>query len=143
MTQAAEATRGLPVRTGVAAGQAPARERSILGHWNSAVTSYYVLTGATALLVAGLVTRRETTGDRRYDRVLRRMGRFLVAQTEPSVDRRLDPGVGQVQACAVDLGLVRLDGAVELLHLRFLADEVGNLSAEDFIEGDGRFLGEA
>jgi multiple antibiotic resistance protein len=41
-------------------------------------------TGATALLVAGLVIRRETTGDTRYDDVLRRLGRFLVAQTEPS-----------------------------------------------------------
>ena len=41
-------------------------------------------TGATALLVAGLVLRREATGDTRYDDVLRRLGRFLVAQTEPS-----------------------------------------------------------
>lgn len=41
-------------------------------------------TGATALLVAGLVIRREATGDTRYDDVLGRLGRFLVAQTEPS-----------------------------------------------------------
>jgi small neutral amino acid transporter SnatA (MarC family) len=41
-------------------------------------------TGATALLVAGLVLRRETTADTRYDDVLVRLGRFLVAQTEPS-----------------------------------------------------------
>jgi small neutral amino acid transporter SnatA (MarC family) len=41
-------------------------------------------TGATALLVAGLVLRRETTADTRYDDVLGRLGRFLVAQTEPS-----------------------------------------------------------
>jgi small neutral amino acid transporter SnatA (MarC family) len=41
-------------------------------------------TGATALLVAGLDIRREATGDRRYDPLLRRLGRFLVAQTEPS-----------------------------------------------------------
>jgi small neutral amino acid transporter SnatA (MarC family) len=41
-------------------------------------------TGATALLAAGLVIRRESTGDRRYDGVLRRFGRFMLAQTEPS-----------------------------------------------------------
>ena len=41
-------------------------------------------TGATALLVAGLVLRRETTADTRYDDVLGRLGRFLIAQTEPS-----------------------------------------------------------
>ena len=41
-------------------------------------------TGATALLVAGLTIRREATGDTRYDDVLRRLGRFLLAQTEPS-----------------------------------------------------------
>src|SRR5215211_5237152 len=41
-------------------------------------------TGATALLVAGLDIRREATGDSRYDAVLRRLGRFVLAQTEPS-----------------------------------------------------------
>jgi small neutral amino acid transporter SnatA (MarC family) len=43
-----------------------------------------VTTGATALLVAGLVIRRDATGDARYDDVLRRLGRFLLAQTEPT-----------------------------------------------------------
>ena len=43
-----------------------------------------IATGTTALLVAGLVIRREATGDARYDDVLGRLGRFLVAQTEPS-----------------------------------------------------------
>jgi small neutral amino acid transporter SnatA (MarC family) len=43
-----------------------------------------VTTGATALLVAGLVIRREATGDGRYDDVLGRLGRFLLAQAEPS-----------------------------------------------------------
>jgi small neutral amino acid transporter SnatA (MarC family) len=41
-------------------------------------------TGASALLAAGLTLRREVTGDRRYDALLRRLGRFLVVQTEPS-----------------------------------------------------------
>jgi small neutral amino acid transporter SnatA (MarC family) len=43
-----------------------------------------VTTGATALLAAGLVIRRDATGDDRYDDVLRELGRFLVAQTEQS-----------------------------------------------------------
>ncbi len=43
-----------------------------------------VTTGATALLAAGLVIRREATGDMRYDDVLGRLGRFMLAQTEPS-----------------------------------------------------------
>jgi small neutral amino acid transporter SnatA (MarC family) len=43
-----------------------------------------VTTGATALLAAGLTIRREATGDARYDDVLGELGRFLVAQTEPS-----------------------------------------------------------
>jgi small neutral amino acid transporter SnatA (MarC family) len=41
-------------------------------------------TGASALMAAGLVIRREATGDARHDEVLRGLGRFLVAQTEPS-----------------------------------------------------------
>ena len=41
-------------------------------------------TGATALLVAGLVERREATGDDRHDALLAELGRFLVAQTEAS-----------------------------------------------------------
>jgi small neutral amino acid transporter SnatA (MarC family) len=43
-----------------------------------------VTTGATALLTAGLVIRRDATGDTRYDHLLRQFGRFLLGQTEPS-----------------------------------------------------------
>jgi small neutral amino acid transporter SnatA (MarC family) len=43
-----------------------------------------VATGSTALLVAGLVIRREATGDTGYDAELRRLGRFLLVQTQPS-----------------------------------------------------------
>ena len=52
--------------------------------WAALAAPDRVTTGATALLAAGLVIRREATGDARYDEVLRRLGRFLVAQTEPS-----------------------------------------------------------
>lgn len=40
--------------------------------------------GAAALLTAGLAERRTHTGDTRNDDLLARLGRFLVAQTEPS-----------------------------------------------------------
>ncbi|HEX2563498.1 MAG TPA: hypothetical protein VHK25_06265, partial [Acidimicrobiales bacterium] len=43
-----------------------------------------VSSGATALLVAGLAERRADTDDGRHDELLRQLGRFLVAQTEPS-----------------------------------------------------------
>jgi hypothetical protein len=39
--------------------------------------------GANALLVAALVHRRRATGDERYDRLVRRVGRFLLAQQQP------------------------------------------------------------
>jgi small neutral amino acid transporter SnatA (MarC family) len=52
--------------------------------WAALASQGRVDTGATALLVAGLVIRREGTGDRRYDDVLGRLGRFVLAQTEPS-----------------------------------------------------------
>jgi small neutral amino acid transporter SnatA (MarC family) len=41
-------------------------------------------TGSTALLVAGLAGRRLVTNDPRYDAVMARLARFLVAQIEPS-----------------------------------------------------------
>ena len=52
--------------------------------WAAVALDDRVTTGATALLVAGLEIRREATGDRRYDDMLGRLGRFLLAQTEPS-----------------------------------------------------------
>jgi hypothetical protein len=51
--------------------------------WAAVEWEGQVDTGATALLVAGLVLRREATADTRYDDVLGRLGRFLVAQTKP------------------------------------------------------------
>jgi small neutral amino acid transporter SnatA (MarC family) len=52
--------------------------------WAALAAQAEVDTGATALLVAGLTIRREATGDTRYDAVMRRLGRFLLAQTQPS-----------------------------------------------------------
>jgi small neutral amino acid transporter SnatA (MarC family) len=52
--------------------------------WSAFSYNGRATTGATALLTAGLVIRREGTGDDRYDEELRRLGRFLIAQTEPS-----------------------------------------------------------
>jgi small neutral amino acid transporter SnatA (MarC family) len=52
--------------------------------WAALAAQPEVDTGATALLVAGLTIRREATGDKRYDAVMRRLGRFLLAQTQPS-----------------------------------------------------------
>jgi len=52
--------------------------------WAAVTTDGEIATGATALLVAGLDIRRKATGDARYDGVMRRLGRFLVAQVEPS-----------------------------------------------------------
>ncbi len=52
--------------------------------WTAFAGEGRVTTGATALLTAGLTIRREATGDSRYDRLLRRLGRFLIAQSEPS-----------------------------------------------------------
>lgn len=52
--------------------------------WAALAFQGQVNTGATALLIAGLSIRREATGDRHYDEVLHRLGRFVLAQTEPS-----------------------------------------------------------
>ncbi len=52
--------------------------------WAAFASQGRVTTGATALLAAGLTIRRETTGDTRHDGVLRRLGRFLLAQAQPS-----------------------------------------------------------
>ena len=64
--------------------------------WAALAYQGRVTTGATALLVAGLAIRREATGDTRYDNVLRRLGRFLLAQSEPSgaVLAEFDPARG-------------------------------------------------
>jgi small neutral amino acid transporter SnatA (MarC family) len=64
--------------------------------WAALIFDGRVATGSSALLAAGLAIRREATGDSRYDDVLRRLGRFLLAQTEPSgaVLAEYDPASG-------------------------------------------------
>src|SRR4051794_4752101 len=52
--------------------------------WAAVPTGGDIASGASALLLAGLDVRRQDTGDTRYDDVMRRLGRFLVAETEPS-----------------------------------------------------------
>jgi small neutral amino acid transporter SnatA (MarC family) len=52
--------------------------------WAAVTFDGTTITGSTALLAAGLDYRRAATGDTRYDRVMRRLGRFLVGQVEPS-----------------------------------------------------------
>jgi small neutral amino acid transporter SnatA (MarC family) len=68
--------------------------------WAAIAVRGRVVTGSTALLVAALDIRREVTGDTRYDDVLRRLGRFLVAQSEPSgaVLASYDPARGAPRA---------------------------------------------
>jgi small neutral amino acid transporter SnatA (MarC family) len=52
--------------------------------WAAVTAEGETATGATALLLAGLTIRREATGDPRYDAVMRRLGRFIAGQVEPS-----------------------------------------------------------
>ena len=52
--------------------------------WTAVRSGSDLPVGGTALLTAGLVERRILTGDETHDELLRRLGRFLVAQTEPS-----------------------------------------------------------
>ena len=54
------------------------------GDWAAVRAGDGAPTGATALLVAALATRREATGDARWDDEMVELGRFLVAMTEPS-----------------------------------------------------------
>lgn len=53
--------------------------------------------GSNALLVTALVMRRQATGDDRYDDLMRRVGRFLLAQQQPdgSMHGYWNPGTGQ------------------------------------------------
>jgi small neutral amino acid transporter SnatA (MarC family) len=65
--------------------------------WAALAFQGRVATGSTALLIAGLLVRREATGDTRHDDVLRRLGRFVLAQTERSgaVLASYDPARGR------------------------------------------------
>jgi small neutral amino acid transporter SnatA (MarC family) len=54
------------------------------GDWSAVTVNGTTITGTTALLAAGLDYRRAATGEHRYDELMRRLGRFLVGQVEPS-----------------------------------------------------------
>lgn len=74
-----------------------ARDHLIEGDgWAAMQTSAGVPAGATALLLAALVERREATGDTQYDTLAQQLGQFLVGQTEPSgaVLSHFDPSTG-------------------------------------------------
>ena len=65
--------------------------------WTAVSYGGQVPVGAVALLTAGLAERRMDTGDTRYDDLMHRLGRFLVAQTQDTgaVLARYDPGRGE------------------------------------------------
>jgi small neutral amino acid transporter SnatA (MarC family) len=69
--------------------------QNLLEHddWTALRDANRVPTGGTALLVAGLVERRLHTGDATEDELLKSLGRFLVAQTNPdgAVIAQYDP----------------------------------------------------
>jgi small neutral amino acid transporter SnatA (MarC family) len=52
--------------------------------WTALADNGRAPTGGAALLASGLVERRQLTGDTTNDDLLRRLGRFLAAMTEPS-----------------------------------------------------------
>ena len=115
--------------------------------WTALAENGRAPTGGAALLAAGLVERRELTGDTTDDDLLRRLGRFLVAQTdqtgaviaqystdrfEPDVESRSKYYTGEAY------------WAIARLHRLFpddgfgaVADRVGNYLAteRDDIEG--------
>jgi small neutral amino acid transporter SnatA (MarC family) len=80
------ASAGLPgAREAADRGVAWAQDRLIeRGDWAALSYQGQTSAGAAALLAAGLAERRTQTGDARYDDLLGQLGRFLVAQTEPS-----------------------------------------------------------
>ena len=52
--------------------------------WTTLADNGRAPTGGAALLASGLVERRQLTGDTTNDDLMRRLGRFLAAMTEPS-----------------------------------------------------------
>jgi small neutral amino acid transporter SnatA (MarC family) len=54
------------------------------GDWSAFESNGVSETGSSALLLAGLAVRRDATGEASADDIMKRLGRFLVAMTEPS-----------------------------------------------------------
>jgi small neutral amino acid transporter SnatA (MarC family) len=70
--------------------------------WAGLRSGSHVEAGATALLLAGLVERRLDTGDDRHDVRMAELGRFLLAQTQPSGALLADYDIGQGRPVAGD-----------------------------------------
>jgi hypothetical protein len=108
-----------------------------------------VSAGATGLLVAGLVHRREATGDDRHDEVLADMGRFLVELVEPNgaVAAEWDPATGAPVPDAYSPFFTgEVYWALSLLHLEFpdagwddAAGRIGQYLAVDRDDTEGWF----
>jgi small neutral amino acid transporter SnatA (MarC family) len=115
--------------------------------WAAVRTEEGVATGATALLAAGLAIRREDTGDTRYDDVLRKLGRFLLGQTEPSgavlafydagSDRPVPGEYSKYYTGEAYWALARLARALPGEGFAAAADRVGAYLAEQRDEAEG------
>ncbi len=129
-------------------GMAWARDR-LVEHdgWTALAVDGRAPVGGSALLVAGLAERRALTGETADDELLRSLGRFLTAQTEPSgaVVAHYD---AEAMAPVPDSRSKYYTGeaywALARLHLAFpedgfgeIADRVGHYlaSARDDVEG--------
>src|SRR5919108_3310355 len=97
--------------------------------------------GATALLTAGLVERRNDTGDTSHDALLRQLGGFLAAQTErsgavlagfdPAADAPVSGFYSKYYTGEAYWALARLHGVFPSGRWGSLADRVGAYLAVD------------
>ncbi len=107
----------------------------VRGGWTAVGGESPLSTGATALLTAGLVERRDVTGDPAYDAVLERMGRFVAGQVraDGAVLAEADPDTGRpVPGATSKYFTGEAYWALARLHVAFprggwgaLADRVG------------------
>lgn len=115
--------------------------------WTTLADNGHAPTGGAALLAAGLVERRDMTGDTANDELLLRLGRFMVAQTEadgaviaqysttrfePEVDSRSKYYTGEAY-----WALARLHRTFPDEGFGSVADRIGNYlaTARDDVEG--------
>ena len=131
-------------------GLAWARDHLLTGDgWTAMETSSGVPAGASALLLAALVERRETTGDEQYDELARQLGQFLVGQVEASgaVLSHFDPSTGRpVPERYSKYYTGEAYWALARLHTAFpdgpwgeTADRIGHYLATERDEAEGLF----